>query len=202
MYMLFMLQNNKVVTSKYSIISFLPRNLLEQFMRVANIYFLILLLMQLIPEVVPQIPSVSSVGSATTIIPLLLVLGVTAVKDAFDDIVSCKSILVHFPLIHHCVLSTYVRIMYLFTATDITHTFRHVSTCLSMCAVCIVISIRERSLLKEMIHLYHTCIHIYIICMYVYKLFLFVTDWIFSIGDYFVCVTCFICRKDISVTTE
>jgi phospholipid-translocating ATPase len=78
--------NNKVVTSKYNIITFLPLNLLEQFMRVANIYFLVLLLLQLIPEVVPAIPRVSSVGAATTIIPLVIVLGVTAVKDAFDDI--------------------------------------------------------------------------------------------------------------------
>ena len=74
-------------TSKYNLITFLPRNLLEQFTRVANTYFLILVLVQLIPDVVPAIPPVSSVSAATTIIPLVFVLGVTAVKDAFDDIV-------------------------------------------------------------------------------------------------------------------
>jgi phospholipid-translocating ATPase len=29
---------NQVVTSKYTIITFLPRNLLEQFRRIANVY--------------------------------------------------------------------------------------------------------------------------------------------------------------------
>lgn len=81
------LQDNHVKTSKYNLITFLPRNLLEQFTRVANTYFLILVLVQLIPDVVPAIPPVSSVSAATTIIPLVFVLGVTAVKDAFDDIV-------------------------------------------------------------------------------------------------------------------
>jgi phospholipid-translocating ATPase len=33
-------ESNQVLTSKYNIITFLPRNLLEQFRRVANIFFL------------------------------------------------------------------------------------------------------------------------------------------------------------------
>lgn len=33
-------QSNQVLTSKYNIITFLPRNLLEQFRRVANVFFL------------------------------------------------------------------------------------------------------------------------------------------------------------------
>ena len=47
----------------------------------------------------------------------------------------------------------YVRVMYFFTAPNFTFTLCHVNTFLSMCAVCIIISIRERSLLKEMMHL-------------------------------------------------
>lgn len=38
---------NKVRTSKYSLITFIPKNLLEQFRRVANIYFLFLVILQL-----------------------------------------------------------------------------------------------------------------------------------------------------------
>ena len=34
------------MTSKYTLLSFLPRNLFEQFSRVANFYFLILLILQ------------------------------------------------------------------------------------------------------------------------------------------------------------
>lgn len=33
-------ESNQVLTSKYNIITFLPRNLLEQFRRIANIFFL------------------------------------------------------------------------------------------------------------------------------------------------------------------
>jgi len=71
--------NNVVTTSKYNIITFLPLNLFEQFLRVANSYFLLLLIIQVIP-------TVSSVPFYTTLIPLVFVLAVTAVKDAFDDI--------------------------------------------------------------------------------------------------------------------
>jgi len=33
--------NNKICTSKYSAITFLPKNLFEQFSKVANIYFVV-----------------------------------------------------------------------------------------------------------------------------------------------------------------
>lgn len=75
------LQNNFIKTSKYTLFTFLPFNLLEQFQRIANFYFLILLLLQLIPQI-------SSLTPVTTAIPLIGVLALTAVKDAYDDIVS------------------------------------------------------------------------------------------------------------------
>lgn len=74
-------QNNYIKTSKYSWLTFLPLNLLEQFQRIANFYFLCLLLLQLIP-------AISSLTPITTAIPLIGVLALTAVKDAYDDIVS------------------------------------------------------------------------------------------------------------------
>lgn len=43
---LFLLQNNYIKTSKYNILTFLPINLLEQFLRIANFYFLILFILQ------------------------------------------------------------------------------------------------------------------------------------------------------------
>uniref|UniRef100_A0A7N6BXW1 Phospholipid-transporting ATPase n=1 Tax=Anabas testudineus TaxID=64144 RepID=A0A7N6BXW1_ANATE len=73
--------NNHIKTSKYNIFTFLPINLFEQFQRVANAYFLVLLILQLIPEI-------SSLSWFTTIVPLVLVLVITAVKDATDDYVS------------------------------------------------------------------------------------------------------------------
>lgn len=74
-------QNNYIKTSKYSWLTFLPLNLLEQFQRIANFYFLCLLLLQLIP-------AISSLTPITTAIPLIGVLMLTAFKDAYDDIVS------------------------------------------------------------------------------------------------------------------
>jgi phospholipid-translocating ATPase len=38
----FVYKSNQVITSKYTIITFLPRNLLEQFRRIANMYVLYL----------------------------------------------------------------------------------------------------------------------------------------------------------------
>lgn len=71
--------NNYIKTSKYSLVTFLPLNLLEQFQRLANFYFLCLLVLQLIP-------AISSLTPITTAIPLIGVLTLTAVKDAYDDI--------------------------------------------------------------------------------------------------------------------
>ncbi|XP_030282282.1 probable phospholipid-transporting ATPase IM isoform X1 [Sparus aurata] len=76
--------DNHIKTSKYNIFTFLPINLFEQFQRVANGYFLVLLILQLIPEI-------SSLSWFTTIVPLVLVLLVTAVKDATDDYFRHKS---------------------------------------------------------------------------------------------------------------
>uniref|UniRef100_A0A8B9LMM7 Phospholipid-transporting ATPase n=1 Tax=Astyanax mexicanus TaxID=7994 RepID=A0A8B9LMM7_ASTMX len=72
--------DNHIKTAKYTFYTFLPVNLFEQFQRFANAYFLVLLILQLIPEI-------SSLSWFTTIVPLVLVLTITAVKDATDDYV-------------------------------------------------------------------------------------------------------------------
>ncbi|KAK2888484.1 phospholipid-transporting ATPase ID [Channa argus] len=76
--------NNAIRTSKYNIFTFLPLNLFEQFRRLANAYFLFLFILQLIPQI-------SSLSWFTTAVPLILVLAITAVKDANDDINRHKS---------------------------------------------------------------------------------------------------------------
>lgn len=70
---------NSIKTSKYNICTFLPLNLFEQFQRIANAYFLFLLILQLIP-------AISSLSWFTTVVPLVLVLTVSAAKDAIDDV--------------------------------------------------------------------------------------------------------------------
>jgi hypothetical protein len=39
-------QLNKIVTSKYTVINFLPKNLIDQFSKLANIYFLAMMVLQ------------------------------------------------------------------------------------------------------------------------------------------------------------
>ncbi|XP_039060422.1 phospholipid-transporting ATPase 1-like isoform X1 [Hibiscus syriacus] len=69
---------NSIRTGKYSVLTFLPRNLFEQFHRVAYIYFLVI-------AVLNQLPQLAVFGRFASILPLAIVLLVTAVKDAYED---------------------------------------------------------------------------------------------------------------------
>jgi phospholipid-translocating ATPase len=70
---------NQVITSKYTIITFLPRNLLEQFRRVANIFFLFIAILQFFSEF-------ATISPGLVLIPILIVLSITAIKDGYEDI--------------------------------------------------------------------------------------------------------------------
>nr|XP_046230530.1 phospholipid-transporting ATPase IC [Scatophagus argus] len=70
---------NAIKTYKYNVLTFLPLNLYEQLKRAANLYFLALLILQIIP-------TISTLPWYTTLIPLVVVLGVTAIKDLVDDL--------------------------------------------------------------------------------------------------------------------
>ncbi|XP_019319480.2 phospholipid-transporting ATPase IC [Panthera pardus] len=75
--------NNAIKTYKYNAFTFLPMNLFEQFKRAANFYFLVLLILQAIPQI-------TTLAWYTTLVPLLLVLGITAIKDLVDDVARHK----------------------------------------------------------------------------------------------------------------
>ncbi|XP_049958802.1 phospholipid-transporting ATPase VD isoform X1 [Schistocerca serialis cubense] len=70
--------DNKIRTTKYTLLSFLPKNLLEQFHRVANLYFIFIVLLN-------WFPAINAFGKEIAMIPVLFVLGVTAIKDLFED---------------------------------------------------------------------------------------------------------------------
>lgn len=70
---------NKIRTSKYTFLTFLPKNLLEQFRRVANMYFLFLVILQLFPAVGGNVQPFMAAS------PLLSIITMTAIKDAFED---------------------------------------------------------------------------------------------------------------------
>jgi Phospholipid-translocating ATPase N-terminal len=38
--------NNQITTSKYTVLTFLPKNLIDQFSKLANIYFLLMMILQ------------------------------------------------------------------------------------------------------------------------------------------------------------
>ncbi|KAG0365798.1 hypothetical protein BC939DRAFT_503323 [Gamsiella multidivaricata] len=70
--------SNRINTAKYTALTFLPKNLFEQFRRVANMFFLFMAIIQLTPTF--------TVGSPfLTVFPLCFVVGVTAIKDGFED---------------------------------------------------------------------------------------------------------------------
>eukprot|EP00741_Cyanophora_paradoxa_P005404 tig00000881_g5240.t1 len=69
---------NRISTTKYTLLSFLPKNLLLQFKKAYNQYFLLIVLAQFLPGVSPVDPVVN-------MLPLIFVLAVTAIKDALED---------------------------------------------------------------------------------------------------------------------
>ncbi|KAG0217940.1 hypothetical protein BGX33_009102 [Mortierella sp. NVP41] len=70
--------SNRINTAKYTTLTFLPKNLFEQFRRVANMFFLFMAIIQLTP--------LFTVGSPfLTVFPLCFVVGVTAIKDGLED---------------------------------------------------------------------------------------------------------------------
>uniref|UniRef100_A0A3B4WQT0 Phospholipid-transporting ATPase n=1 Tax=Seriola lalandi dorsalis TaxID=1841481 RepID=A0A3B4WQT0_SERLL len=70
--------DNHVSTTKYGILTFLPRFLYEQIRRAANAFFLFIALMQ-------QIPDVSPTGRYTTLVPLIFILTVAGIKEIIED---------------------------------------------------------------------------------------------------------------------
>uniref|UniRef100_A0A8B9LRZ8 Phospholipid-transporting ATPase n=1 Tax=Astyanax mexicanus TaxID=7994 RepID=A0A8B9LRZ8_ASTMX len=65
--------DNRIISSKYTFWNFIPKNLFEQFRRIANFYFLIIFLVQLIIDT-PTSPITSG-------LPLFFVITVTAIKQ-------------------------------------------------------------------------------------------------------------------------
>ncbi|SPQ94422.1 unnamed protein product (mitochondrion) [Plasmodiophora brassicae] len=69
---------NKIRTTKYTLLTFLPLNLLEQFSRHINRYFLLIACLQLVSAITP-------VNPVTTWAPLIVIFGLSAAKEALDD---------------------------------------------------------------------------------------------------------------------
>ncbi|KAH0589136.1 hypothetical protein H2248_004902 [Termitomyces sp. 'cryptogamus'] len=71
--------SNSVSTSKYNLVTFIPKFLFEQFSKYANLFFLFTACIQ-------QIPGVSPTNRYTTIVPLAVVLLASAFKEVQEDL--------------------------------------------------------------------------------------------------------------------
>ncbi|KAI7855771.1 hypothetical protein BDC45DRAFT_438448 [Circinella umbellata] len=71
--------SNRIRTAKYTPLSFIPKNLFEQFRNVANLYFLFLVILQCIPIFGVVQPAVSA-------LPLIAILVITGIKDGIEDL--------------------------------------------------------------------------------------------------------------------
>ncbi|XP_071434117.1 phospholipid-transporting ATPase IK isoform X1 [Pithys albifrons albifrons] len=72
-------RGNAIKTAKYNLLTFLPLNLYEQFHRMANIYFVFVILLQTFPEI-------STLPWYTLLFPLGCLLLIRGLRDLIDDI--------------------------------------------------------------------------------------------------------------------
>ena len=71
-------KSNEIDTQKYNIFTFLPKALFFQFVRPANIYFLICAVLQCIPMISPLSP-------LTAVMPLVIVLSASLIREGMED---------------------------------------------------------------------------------------------------------------------
>lgn len=70
--------NNMIKSNKYTLLDFIPKQLICQFRKLANSYFLVISILQMIP-------GWSTTGSYTTIIPLLIFISISILREGYDD---------------------------------------------------------------------------------------------------------------------
>ena len=71
-------KSNEIDTRKYNIFTFLPKALFFQFVRPANIYFLICAVLQCIPMISPLNP-------LTAVMPIVIVLSASLIREGMED---------------------------------------------------------------------------------------------------------------------
>ena len=71
--------SNSIRTSKYTLLTFLPKNLYEQFRGIANFYFLMMVILQIFSYF-------ATVSIFIAAAPILFIVVVTGIKDAIEDL--------------------------------------------------------------------------------------------------------------------
>lgn len=80
-----LVKGNLICTSKYTKLNFLPKNLIEQFSKMANVYFIFISIMQMVPII-----SITN-GVPAQAFPLSVVIVLSMIKDIFEDYKRHKS---------------------------------------------------------------------------------------------------------------
>ena len=75
--------NNRISTTKYNILTFIPKNLFYQFSRIANFYFLIIILLLQFDW--------APISAAVAVVPLVIVVGFSMIRDGIEDILRWRS---------------------------------------------------------------------------------------------------------------
>jgi len=70
--------SNYICTTKYSVWNFLPLSFGQQFKQMANVYFLIMAVLQ-------SIPSISPLSPFTAIVPLVFVVCISMTREGIED---------------------------------------------------------------------------------------------------------------------
>ena len=77
--------SNTILTSRYTVYNFIPKNLFEQFHNVANCYFLFMAILQ-------SISIISTTGGIPTLLgPLSFIMTISAIRAALEDVARHKS---------------------------------------------------------------------------------------------------------------
>jgi phospholipid-transporting ATPase len=71
--------DNRVKTSRYTWWNFVPKNLFEQYSKASNIYFLVIMCMQMI-----KVISISD-GKPAMLPPMVFVIVTSMLKDGYED---------------------------------------------------------------------------------------------------------------------
>jgi magnesium-transporting ATPase (P-type) len=79
-----MFESNYISTTRYTVLNFFPKALALQFKRYANIYFLIMAILQ-------SIPIISPLNPLSSIAPLTFVIGLSLLREALEDYARYKS---------------------------------------------------------------------------------------------------------------
>jgi hypothetical protein len=81
--------SNKLKTSRYTPWNFLPKNLFEQFRRLSNVYFTLIVIISFIPQISPISPWTGLGG-------LIFVLVATAINEGYLDYVCATNLFLTF----------------------------------------------------------------------------------------------------------